>query len=297
MTRSASCCAATRAAPLRIALHRSPHLPRGRPGLGGRPADPPRGDPGPARQPGHRGDRTRRQPRERAHARASSSSSTCRALPTSRRWSPTARSRRPTRSEEGARAAGRGRPRPARTGRHDHLRQPECAVGVQPARRDRKRAVRARRRLDQHGRRRPVRRERPGRRRGRAIDGRPAGRASRSTAGERSSCSARCPCVRAARRSGALLLMQDVTELRRRDRQIMSKDATIREIHHRVKNNLQTVAALLRLQARRVSVPGGPGGARGVDAPGPVHRARARDAVGVDRRVRRLRRDRRPAAR
>ena len=49
--------------------------------------------------------------------------------------------------------------------------------------------------------------------------------------------------------------MQDVTELRRRDRQIMSKDATIREIHHRVKNNLQTVAALLRLQARRVSVP------------------------------------------
>ena len=54
---------------------------------------------------------------------------------------------------------------------------------------------------------------------------------------------------------GALLLMQDVTELRRRDRALMSKDATIREIHHRVKNNLQTVAALLRLQARRVGVP------------------------------------------
>jgi two-component system, sensor histidine kinase PdtaS len=54
---------------------------------------------------------------------------------------------------------------------------------------------------------------------------------------------------------GALLLIQDVTELRRRDRQIMSKDATIREIHHRVKNNLQTVAALLRLQARRVEAP------------------------------------------
>jgi two-component sensor histidine kinase len=54
---------------------------------------------------------------------------------------------------------------------------------------------------------------------------------------------------------GALLLVQDVTELRRRDRQIMSKDATIREIHHRVKNNLQTVAALLRLQSRRVSAP------------------------------------------
>ena len=51
--------------------------------------------------------------------------------------------------------------------------------------------------------------------------------------------------------AGALLLVRDVTEVRRRDRALISKDATIREIHHRVKNNLQTVAALLRLQARR----------------------------------------------
>ncbi len=50
----------------------------------------------------------------------------------------------------------------------------------------------------------------------------------------------------------ALLLVRDVTELRSRERELLSKDATIREIHHRVKNNLQTVAALLRLQARRV---------------------------------------------
>ena len=54
---------------------------------------------------------------------------------------------------------------------------------------------------------------------------------------------------------GALVLIRDVTEVRRRDRQLMTKDATIREIHHRVKNNLQTVAALLRLQARRVKLP------------------------------------------
>lgn len=54
------------------------------------------------------------------------------------------------------------------------------------------------------------------------------------------------------RRIGALILLRDVTELRRRDREILTKDATIREIHHRVKNNLQTVAALLRLQSRRV---------------------------------------------
>ncbi|CAN5292370.1 PAS domain-containing sensor histidine kinase [soil metagenome] len=54
---------------------------------------------------------------------------------------------------------------------------------------------------------------------------------------------------------GVLVLVRDVTDVRRRDRQLLSKDATIREIHHRVKNNLQTVAALLRLQARRMSVP------------------------------------------
>ncbi|MBZ5734287.1 PAS domain-containing sensor histidine kinase [Nocardioides sp. TRM66260-LWL] len=54
---------------------------------------------------------------------------------------------------------------------------------------------------------------------------------------------------------GAVVLVRDVTELRRRDRELITKDATIREIHHRVKNNLQTVAALLRLQARRIDSP------------------------------------------
>jgi two-component sensor histidine kinase len=55
--------------------------------------------------------------------------------------------------------------------------------------------------------------------------------------------------------TGALVLLRDVTDLRSRDRELVTKDATIREIHHRVKNNLQTVAALLRLQARRMTVP------------------------------------------
>lgn len=53
--------------------------------------------------------------------------------------------------------------------------------------------------------------------------------------------------------AGAAILIRDVTEVKRRDRALISKDATIREIHHRVKNNLQTVAALLRLQARRTA--------------------------------------------
>lgn len=52
-------------------------------------------------------------------------------------------------------------------------------------------------------------------------------------------------------RFGAILLCRDVTEMRRREQELITKDATIREIHHRVKNNLQTVAALLRMQSRR----------------------------------------------
>jgi two-component sensor histidine kinase len=61
------------------------------------------------------------------------------------------------------------------------------------------------------------------------------------------------PLVRDGARTGAIVFLQDVTDLRRRERALIGKDATIREIHHRVKNNLQTVAAMLRLQARRAS--------------------------------------------
>ncbi len=55
--------------------------------------------------------------------------------------------------------------------------------------------------------------------------------------------------------TGGLLLLRDVTEVRKRDKLLLSKDATIREIHHRVKNNLQTISSLLRLQGRRLESP------------------------------------------
>ena len=51
---------------------------------------------------------------------------------------------------------------------------------------------------------------------------------------------------------GAMLLVRDVTELRHREQMLERKDAHIREIHHRVKNNLQTIASLLRVQSRRL---------------------------------------------
>ena len=59
------------------------------------------------------------------------------------------------------------------------------------------------------------------------------------------------PVIRDGERVGGILLTRDVTELRQQAQELITKDATIREIHHRVKNNLQTVASLLRVQARR----------------------------------------------
>ena len=66
----------------------------------------------------------------------------------------------------------------------------------------------------------------------------------------------RCiPLLEHGKVTGAVVLLRDISELRRRDRLLVSKDATIREIHHRVKNNLQTISSLLRLQGRRSSSP------------------------------------------
>jgi two-component sensor histidine kinase len=55
--------------------------------------------------------------------------------------------------------------------------------------------------------------------------------------------------------AGAIVLARDVTDSRAKERGLLSKDAAVREVHHRVKNNLQTVSALLRLQSRRVVAP------------------------------------------
>ena len=64
----------------------------------------------------------------------------------------------------------------------------------------------------------------------------------------------RClPLTRSHHVLGSLMLVREVSELRRHERLLLYKDATIREIHHRVKNNLQTVASLLRLQSRRLA--------------------------------------------
>ncbi len=54
---------------------------------------------------------------------------------------------------------------------------------------------------------------------------------------------------------GGVILLRDISALKEKDKQLMIKSQAIKEIHHRVKNNLQTIASLLRLQMRRSKLP------------------------------------------
>jgi two-component sensor histidine kinase len=55
--------------------------------------------------------------------------------------------------------------------------------------------------------------------------------------------------------TGVVVLLRDVSDLRQLNRLVLNKEAAVREVHHRVKNNLQTISSLLRLQARRSDEP------------------------------------------
>jgi two-component sensor histidine kinase len=56
---------------------------------------------------------------------------------------------------------------------------------------------------------------------------------------------------REQREVGGIILLRDISDMKEKEKQLIIKSAVIKEIHHRVKNNLQTVSSLLRLQMRR----------------------------------------------
>ncbi len=59
------------------------------------------------------------------------------------------------------------------------------------------------------------------------------------------------PIISGGRVNRTVLVLTDVTAIREKERQILVKDSVIKEIHHRVKNSLNTIAGMLRMQARR----------------------------------------------
>ena len=59
------------------------------------------------------------------------------------------------------------------------------------------------------------------------------------------------PIISGGRVTRTVLVLTDVTAIREKERQILVKDSVIKEIHHRVKNSLNTIAGMLRMQARR----------------------------------------------
>lgn len=52
--------------------------------------------------------------------------------------------------------------------------------------------------------------------------------------------------------TGVNMIIKDITEVKEKEKELILKSVVIKEIHHRVKNNLQTIVSLLRLQSRRV---------------------------------------------
>lgn len=47
------------------------------------------------------------------------------------------------------------------------------------------------------------------------------------------------------------VMIQDITQIRNNEKELILKSVAVKEMHHRVKNSLQTIASLLRLQGRR----------------------------------------------
>jgi two-component sensor histidine kinase/PAS domain-containing protein len=60
------------------------------------------------------------------------------------------------------------------------------------------------------------------------------------------------PILRSGKVFRVVIIITERTELHRKEEELMVKTSVIKEIHHRVKNNLQTIASLLRMQMRRV---------------------------------------------
>lgn len=58
--------------------------------------------------------------------------------------------------------------------------------------------------------------------------------------------------IRLKEKQGFLIVIRDITELKLNERELILKSTAIQEIHHRIKNNLQTIMSLIQMQKRRI---------------------------------------------
>lgn len=50
---------------------------------------------------------------------------------------------------------------------------------------------------------------------------------------------------------GSAMIINDISGIRAKEKELILKTVAVQEMHHRIKNNLQTISSVLRLQARR----------------------------------------------
>ena len=65
--------------------------------------------------------------------------------------------------------------------------------------------------------------------------------------------SIRYVCLKVAKNNCTVMIITDITDVRNKEKELILKSVAVKEIHHRVKNNLQTIASILSMQARRIN--------------------------------------------
>ena len=84
---------------------------------------------------------------------------------------------------------------------------------------------------------------------------------------------------------GILTVSRDITERKRAEEKIQAslkeKEALLREIHHRVKNNMQIISSLINISARRINDPACSSRCCGRSGGGSGHRHGPRQAVSI----------------
>lgn len=54
--------------------------------------------------------------------------------------------------------------------------------------------------------------------------------------------------------AGIIMLLEDISDIKRKEKELVQKTIAVQEMHHRIKNNLQIISSILSIQERRSNV-------------------------------------------